>query len=358
MDRRDFLSKMTALAGAAALPGLEPADLGPWRRLAWMLRRPAPVDDAAVDHLEQVTVALERLGPTRAGARAILGPAADHLGAIRRLLGGSMPAARRARLTSLAGEASGLVGWLRWDLDDHAGAAAAFRAGLRAAREAGDRPLAAYLAGSAACQPPHREDPRRRLDRLAALPWSEATPSTRAWLEAKAADAHALLGDAGACQRALDLAGRALEATGAGDGPRRPRFDTIDRAWLDGERGASLARLGRTAEARAYLEPALAALGPGGERDGLWLATALAGTYAADGEPEQACRVAVGVLERASRMEHGPVLEQVRALRRDLGRRGQARAARELDERLRQAAAAPEASRDPDHGWPPAPSCV
>lgn len=344
MDRRDFLSKMTALAGVAALPGLEPADLEPWRRLARMQRRPAPVDDAAVDHLERITVALERLGPTRVGARAILGPASDHLGAIRRLLGGSMPAGRRARLTSLAGETGGLVGWLRWDLDDHAGAAAAFGAGLRAAREAGDRPLAAYLAGSAACQPPHREDPRRRLDRLVALPRSDATPSTRAWLEAKAADAHALLGDAGACLRSLDRAGRALEAGRPGEDSRRPRFDAIDRTWLDGERGASLARLGRTAEARSFLEPALAAIGPAGERDGLWLATALAGTYAADGEPEQACRVAIGVLERASRMEHEPVLEQVRALRRELGRRGQSSAARELDERLRLSAAAPDAS--------------
>src|SRR5215471_19289210 len=50
LDRRDFLSKMTALAGAAALPGLEPADLEPWRRLARMLRRPAPVDECDVDH--------------------------------------------------------------------------------------------------------------------------------------------------------------------------------------------------------------------------------------------------------------------------------------------------------------------
>jgi len=346
VERRDFLSKVTALLGAATLPvtAVIPTDPEPWRRLATLLRRHGPADGAAVDHVERVTMALQSLGPTLVSPRAILGPATEHLAAIRALLRGSLRASLRARLTSVAADTSGFVGWLHWDLDDPAGAAAAFRAGLDAAREAGDRPLAAYLAGSAACQPPYRETPRHRLGRLRALSGSAATPATRVWLAAKEADAHALLGDAAGCLRALDRAERALDAAGTDQGPRRPRFDAIDRAWLDGERGASLARLGRTAEARAYLAPALEALGPAGERDWLWLGTALASTHLADGEPEEACRVAVGVLERASRMELGPVLQVVRGLRRELGAHGPAQAVGELDERLRDAAGTSAAS--------------
>jgi hypothetical protein len=336
VERRDFIQMMTAMLGGATAPasGFEPD------RLARALRHSGPVDDDAVDHLERITVALERMGPGQIASRAVMGPATGHLDAIGRLLRGSLRPSLRARLTSLAGETAGVAGWLRWDLDDPAGAAHCFGVGLAAAAEAGDRALVVYLAGSAACQPPHRETPRRRLDQLQALSRSDATPSTRVWLAAKEADAHALLGDAAGCLRALDRAQRDLETVPAEDGSRRPRFSAIDRRWLDGERGASLARLGRTGEARAILEPVLAALGPAGERDWLWLSAALAGTYVRDGAPEEACRVAAAVLERASRMELNPVLELVRGLHRELSAHGSSPAVRELEERLRPTAGA------------------
>src|SRR5262249_33066924 len=154
--------------------------------------------------------------------------------------------------------------------------------------EGGDRALAAYLAGSAACQPPHRETPQRRLDQLRAISWSDATPASRVWLAAKEADAHALLGDAESCLRALARADGALAEPGGLGVTERPRFSAIDRAWLDGERGASLAKLGQTREARPILERVIAQLGPDRERDRLWLGTALASTFAQEGEPEEA----------------------------------------------------------------------
>src|SRR2546430_1657357 len=119
VERRDFLSRMTALLGAAAvpLPGIEPADADP-----------------------------------------------------------GMPLARA----------------------------------LGAAGEADDRALVAYLTASAACQPPHRELPQRRVDQLQAVGAADATAATRVWLAAKEADAHALLGDADACLRALDQAQQGL----------------------------------------------------------------------------------------------------------------------------------------------------
>jgi transcriptional regulator with XRE-family HTH domain len=332
VERRDFMQKVAALLGVAAVPPVGPE---PWERLARALARPGPVDVETVDHLERVTVALQSLGPTRVSSHLILGPVTGHLDAITVLLHGSPPPSLRSRLCSLAGETSGFAGWLRWNMDDPAGAASYFSAALVAAREADDRALAAYLIGSAACQPPYREAPQRRLAQLHAISWSAATPSTQVWLAAKEADAHALLGDADGCLRALERAEAALDRKPGEDGSRRPRFNVIDRTWLDGERGASLAKLGRTADARAVLQPVLARLGPSSERDWLWLCTALASTYVQDEEPEEACLVAGVALERAARMQLEPVLTIVRDLCQQLSAYGPSPAVQDLDEQLR-----------------------
>jgi transcriptional regulator with XRE-family HTH domain len=337
VERRHFIHRLAALLGAAAVPmaPFDPMGPEPWERLARALHRPGQVDAATVDHLEGVTISLQRLGPMRVSSREVLGPVTGHLDAISLLLQGSLPPSLRARLCSLAAETAGFAGWLRWNMDDPAGAARYFVTGLDAAREGGDRALAAYLAGSAACQPPYRETPQRRLAQLQSLTWSDATPSTRAWLAAKEADAHALLGDAGGCLRALERADRALDGARHEGESRRPRFSAIDRTWLEGERGASLARLGRTGEARQILRPVLDRLGAESERDRLWLGTALASTYVQDGEPEEACRVATAVLERAAEMRLDPVLKVVEGLYEQLGAFGPRPAVGDLGERLR-----------------------
>ncbi len=329
VERRDFIRRVATLLGMAAV-AMPPVDA-----LEHALTRRARIGPETVDQVERVTVALQSLGPTEVSSRLVLEPVTGHLSAIVQLLRGSLAPSVRARLCSLAAETAGCAGWLRWDMDDPGGAARYFAAGLDATREAGDRALAAYLAGSAACQPPYRERPWKRLHQLEAAGWPDATPSTRTWLAAKQADAHALLGDAGGCLRALERAEHALgEVPGEGES-RRPRFSAVDHVWLDGERGASLARLGRTSEARATLQSALARLAPANERDRLWLGTALASTYVQDGEPEEACRVAADVLERANRMQLDPVLKVVENLHRQLQARCPHPAVSDLDERLR-----------------------
>jgi transcriptional regulator with XRE-family HTH domain len=337
VERRDFIHRLAGLLGAAAVPvpPFDPMGPEPWERLARALRRPGQVGAETVDHLERVTIDLQRLGPARISSREVLGPVTGHLDAITLLLQGSLPPSLRARLCSLAAETAGFAGWLRWNMDDPAGAARYFVTGLDAAREGGDRALAVWLAGSAACQPPYREAPQRRLGQLQALAWSDATPSTRAWLAAKEADAHALLGAAGGCLRALERAERALDDARHEDESRRPRFNAIDRTWLQGERGASLAKLGRTGEARQILRPVLDRLGAESERDRLWLGTALASTYVQDREPEEACRVAGGVLERAAHMRLDAVLKVLEGLYEQLGALGPRPAVGDLGERLR-----------------------
>jgi transcriptional regulator with XRE-family HTH domain len=340
LGRRDFISQVSALLDVAPLPmpRFEPAGQEPWERLARALRRPGRVDDETLDHVEQITVALQSLGPTQVGPRALLGPVTGHLDAITMLLQGAPRPGLRVRLCSLAAETAGLAGWLRWSLGDADAAAAYFQTALDAAHEAGDRALGAWLMGSAACQPPHREDPHERLRQLRGrthgFVQADATRDTRVWLAAKEADACAMLGDAAGCLHALDQAETELRCRDRGESPR-PRFSSVDETWLGGERGASLARLGMTREARAILQRVLAALGPSSEHDRVWLFTSLASTYATDAEPEEAVRVARLALNGASRLRLEPVLRVLDGLRGDLAPYEDSAAVRQFDELLR-----------------------
>src|SRR5215471_18757061 len=326
-ERRDFIEGMAAMLGAAPLtPDLRGAStahgavrMETWDRLDRALSRPGQIDLETVGDLERVTVALEAMEPTAISSRTLLGPATGHLNAISTLLLAPLPSLVRGRLCSLAGETAALVGWLRWNQDDVEGATACFRAGMRAAREADDRALGAYLVGAMACRTPSRQAPAITLQLLGTRAFGfareDASATTAAWLAAKEADAWAQLGNEDECMRALDLADEIVDRIDVDDLERRPRHTTVDRNWLAGERGASLARLGRVEEARAILRPVLAALGPTSERDRLWLLVALAGAYAESGEPEEACELARSALVGAARMQLAPVVQLIARLR-------------------------------------------
>lgn len=341
LDRRGFMRGVGALLSLAAVPvhALGPLGPEPWERLSGALRLPRVVDERTVAQLEQTTIALESLGPAQVSSHALIGPVIGQLDAISMILQGSTPASLRARLCSLAGETAGLAGWLRWNVDDPDGAAAYFRTGLDAAKEAGDRALGAYLMGSAACQPPYRGNFEERLRSLQGqvhgFTRSDASPATQVWLAAKEADARAHLGDADGCLRALARAEAMFERVGGDAETERPRFTSVDSAWLTGERGASLAKLGRTGEARTLLESVISRLGPARERDRLWLLTALASAHLQDSEPEEACRVAREALDGSLKIQLKPILRVVEGLRRDLQAFGPRPALQELDEHLR-----------------------
>ncbi len=98
------------------------------------------------------------------------------------------------------------------------------------------------------------------------------------------------MADSSACSRALDRATTALETAFTFQGQCRPRVDFFDAAWLTGQRGACLAKIGKTAEARGALSASIEAQGPAPTKQRTWLLAMLAGTYARDGEPEEACR--------------------------------------------------------------------
>jgi hypothetical protein len=340
-SRRQFVEKVAELLGTSQEPtGFPQPGSDPLERLLRTLSKRAGLDSETVAHLERTTVALETLEPTDLGSRTLIGPVTGHIDQISLLLRRSVSSGLRRRLCSVAGETAGIAGWLHWNLGDSARGAAYLQSAVQAAREAGDRALGIALLASAACQSRGADDPQARIAMLQGsreFAVADATASNRLWMVAKEADAYATLGQEKACRRALDRATAMLGHVESEGEERRPRWMSLNAIWLAGEQGASLAKLGRTEEARKLLLPLLATAVPGGERDRAWLTLALATTYQRDREPEEAARVAGVAFARASSIDLVPVVTLVREVLDDLKMMGDSPAVRELDHEIREA---------------------
>lgn len=115
---------------------------------------------------------------------------------------------------------------------------------------------------------------------------------------------------------------------------QRPRVAFFNPAYLDGERGVALARLGRPDAAQDVLASALASLDPEALKTRPRLLTALATSHVRQGNIEQACQLGADALALATRQEVGPNLQDVRKLRLELEPWRDSRPVRTLDEQL------------------------
>lgn len=339
-NRRTFLRNATILAGTTAAAGATIAARGdePWQRLTAALRGTTHVDTTTMTNLERVTVGLERL-EAHMSPIALVGAVIGHLDAIARLLRVPMRLPLRQHLCSVAAEASALAGWLTWDLDTPATAAAYFRAGLDAADDAGDRAIGAYLVGGLCIQPSYREQPEIRLRNLdgSTLGYvqADASPATRSWMACLEAEAHVMAGDERAALTALDRAEAILEHA-SGDDPirRRPRVSFFDHARLLGERGVAMARLGRAEPAQAILTDAMSSLDPTMTKIRPRLLAELASSAIQRGDIETACRHASAALTMAADLQVQPNLQDVYRIRRDLNPWADTTSVRDLDRQL------------------------
>jgi transcriptional regulator with XRE-family HTH domain len=158
MQRRAFLQGLGVLTGFAVASSFT---YEPWERLSAALAQPRRLDDTAMSDLEAVTASLETQYATVAPV-TLTGAVQGHLATITQLLDGRPPAQFQTRLYSLAGEVAGLAGWLSADMGQHDRALIYFDNGIKAAQEAKDQPLGAYLLGSVTTLPAFRSTARRR----------------------------------------------------------------------------------------------------------------------------------------------------------------------------------------------------
>ena len=334
MQRRAFLEGLGVLTGFAVASSFT---YEPWERLSAALAQPRRLDATAMSDLEAVTASLESQYAAVAPV-TLTGAVQGHLATITQLLDGHPPARLQARLYSLAGEVAGLAGWLSADMGQHDRALIYFDNGIKAAQEAKDQPLGAYLLGSVTTLPAFREhSPQATLhvlrEETRGFRADDATPTTRAWLTSLDAEASAMLGDAKGALDALERSEAAIETVEEA-GRARPIVSFFDRARLAGEQGLCYVRLRRFDAAKAAFRTGLAML-DASSKIRARLLTGLATTHVRQGEVEQACRATAEALRVASRTRTALSLQQVYDVRRQLERWQDSRAVRELDEQLR-----------------------
>ncbi|MDQ7911442.1 transcriptional regulator, partial [Phytohabitans sp. ZYX-F-186] len=266
-------------------------------------RRGGGADPEAV----AAAVAVLRRQDDLVGGTDLAGPAGRELGALLARPEG-MPASRR--MLGLVAEAAQLTGWLAADAGDPGGALAAYRTALTAAAEAGDRPLAAHVLGSASHLLAGHGDPREALllARTGVAGAGRAASATlRALLLHRVAFAAALCGERRAASDALDHADTVSARRDPAKDP--PWLYWVDEAELSAMTGRCMAALGRPLRAEPLLTAAV-------ERTGQPRTAALYGAWLA-----RVC-LDLGEVERAGEVAGDALLDAVRS--------GSARAAAEV----------------------------
>ncbi|MEU2080840.1 helix-turn-helix transcriptional regulator [Streptomyces albus] len=213
------------------------------------------------------------------------------------------------------GEYGQIAGWIASDAGRGEDAEHAYRLGLSAARQAGDAPLVAQLAGSLGYHLTNSGREREGLE-LAKAAVTEAGPdapaTTRALFLDRVAWAHTRAGEAQPALRALGEAHAALDAT---DGPPAPTWAYwVNREELEVMDARVFTELRRPLRAVPLLQDVLARYDATHAREVAlyrsWLAVALADAN----EPEQAAEEARRVIDTSGDLSSERTAERARTV--------------------------------------------
>lgn len=220
------------------------------------------------------------------------------------------------------GELAQITGWVLSDAGRHEDAEHAYQLGITAARQAGDAPLVANLAGSLAYQYSNTGREREGVDLArAALEEAgpDAPPKTRALFSDRVAWAHTRAGEARDTQPAMRALGEAHEALSAVDGREAPQWAYwVSREELEVMDARVFTELRRPLRAVPLLTDVLARYDATHARElalyRSWLAVALADAN----EPEAAAEEARTVIELSGDMTSDRTAERSRVVLRRL----------------------------------------
>lgn len=333
--RREFLRGACGLLGATALMD--------WDRLVSVLSDGSGVDERSVDELLLVT----RSYASRWGevAPTTLLPLVQRQMALLHgyLLNGSKSAGISRKLLAVSSETATVGGWLSILVHNFGDARHYYGLARDLARDADDGPRLAFALGGASSlfsRISSGDDPPRALRLLQEaedVAGASAPAHMRSWLHARLAEEHALSGDANRAADELEEATIALTCAlpGKGEGI----FVCCSPAWLEGFRGNCALLLGDHRAASTILEETLAAdLALTSQRSAVM--TDLGVAYALQGEVERACDLLGRGVEVAADARLAELVDRgARARREHLKGYEELAAVRDLDERLRLAAA-------------------
>jgi tetratricopeptide (TPR) repeat protein/transcriptional regulator with XRE-family HTH domain len=294
---------------------------------------PGKVGTELLNTLDTMTEGYRRLD-RQLGAASVFDDSTHHLQRLVRLKDASMATEHRRRLAAAAGEVGSLAAWQALDLGRPGAAWSYYCLATRAAREAGDRELHAYvvaetsyvlLFGGQVRQALSLVKRARHLAR-----WT--TPRLRAWLAAAHAEASAIAGNAGETLRALDQADEAFQQVEPGSGPRWLAY--FDKAHLVRWKGHCLVLVGQLETAFAVLQEALDSVDASFVRARAGALVDLATLHFQQGEVEETCNV-LGQAFRLARETHSTKNQRrIVVVRRHLRPWNATAAVRDLDELL------------------------
>lgn len=305
MHRRLFLS----LAGSAlTTPALE-WFIAPEAQAEAMTRGNARLTMDTVDQLDSITAALRRLddqcgsGTLRAAAHANLRLAANLLKTT------SYSATVGRRMHATVGELARFAGFLAFDSADHAHAQRLWITALHAAHTGGDRALAANILGWLSCQAKDLGDLRAAvtLAETARAGYRGASSQVATILQLRAAEAHAVAGDATSCRNAIDAAFSRLTDPNT-DSPNWAYW--MDNAQANAQAGYCYMKLGQWRQARHHIRAAMVTQDDTVVREGTLRQVLLGLTHVRQDNPDIEQAAACGH-EALATLDHGVTSSRV-----------------------------------------------
>ena len=238
------------------------------------------------------------------------------------------------RLAAAAGEVASLAAWQALDLGRPGAAWSYYCLAARAAREAGQRELHAYVVAETSYVLLFGGQVREALSLVKRARYLArgATPRLRAWLAAAHAEAAAIAGNAADTLRALDQADETFQRVEPGSGPRWLSY--FDQTHLVRWKGHCLVLVGQPETALAVLQEALDSVDASFVRARAGALVDLATLHLQQGEVDAACDVLGHAFRLARETQSTKNQRRIIVVRRHLRPWNATAAVRNLDELL------------------------
>jgi transcriptional regulator with XRE-family HTH domain len=326
------------------LTELHSAGEDPVKRRDFLAAAAAVVVSSPVKHgeLEQslaaihtITTAQRRLDATTP-SRDLADPVMMHLQMVTRRHAASQTPYHQQHIAAAVSEIAGFAAWLHWDMNDLGSARRYYATAIRAANGSQDKTLHAYMLGSLATLAVYDGDAaeglallRRATGEIGPKPPAVAL----AWLSSLEAVAQADAQNARRSWEALDRAETAVEQI-KDEQPPWPWVFQFDHGKVARYRLTCAARLKHPEAAYTAARAIEAFLQTGHSKQRALAQLDLATAYLADGEIDEAFRIASGAVALGQDVSSGRVLSAARQFRRSFTGSPASPVVRQFDEHL------------------------
>jgi hypothetical protein len=324
-----LLEASSALAVVAAAPVLEIP-----RRASAATGGAPRTDLAMIRYTADVVAGLRRLGGA-VGPRATLPPAMALRSAIA-AMGRNAPETVTAETLAVYGDLTQLVGWLMFNLGDHAAARYYYDDARSAADRAGNADLVTYTLSASSQLALAGGHPRHAIDHANAARQAarrSGSPFAAAYAADVTARAYAAAGQVARCRAALDRELAALGEIGP-QTPRAPWWYFYDRSFYWGTESECALQLGLAVDASAAAGRSLGLAAPVNAHNSALTLALQAEALIQQDELDQACQPLADAARLTTLNSSPRISRRIERLRVQLRPADDTAAVRELDGKL------------------------